>query len=266
LKNKENEEKMRISILGSGSSGNSIFIETNGVKFLIDAGFSGKRMEEKLISIGEKIENIRAILITHEHGDHISGAGILSRKYGIPIYITEESYEICSNKIGKVEKYNLNFIEKEFFIEDTKIIPFDVMHDATRTIGFRIEASNGKKIAVATDIGYIDNIVRNEFQNVDIMVIETNYDYNMLMKCSYPWDLKARVKGKNGHLSNNDAARFIKEMYHENLKKVYLVHVSKDSNSYELAFDTVEEELRRCGHKIEIEISYQDIPTKIYEI
>ena len=257
---------MRLSILGSGSSGNSIFIEVDGIKLLIDAGFSGKKMEEKLVAIGEKIENIAAILITHEHGGHISGAGILSRKYGIPIYITKESYEVCSHKIGKVEKYNLKFIEEEFVLEKIKIIPFDVMHDATRTIGFRIETKAGKKIAIATDLGYIDNIVRNGFQNVDIMVIETNYDYNMLMKCSYPWDLKARVKGRNGHLSNNDAARFIREMYHENLRKVYLVHVSKDSNSYDVAFDTVEEELKRCGLKIEMEISYQDIPTKIYEI
>lgn len=258
---------MKISILGSGSSGNSIFLEVDGFKFLIDAGFSGKKLKEKLENAGEKIEDIEAVLITHEHLDHIQGAGILSRKYNIPVYITSESYEVCAEKLGKISSENLRLIEGEFDLtESVRVVPFDVMHDARRTIGFKIENSRGKKIAISTDIGYINNIVREHFKDVNIAVIESNYDYQMLMNCSYPWDLKARVKGRNGHLSNEDAAKFIGDIYHPGLEKVYLAHVSRDSNSYQMAINTVTEELRRQCIDVEVEIAYQEKNTKIFKV
>lgn len=256
---------MRVSVLGSGSKGNAIFLETDSIKLLIDAGFSGKKIEELLKSIGENIEEIEGILITHEHSDHIQGAGIISRKYNIPIYITKESYESCSLKIGKISNENLYFLEEEFYFNTTKIITFDVMHDAERTIGFRIEESSGSKIGIATDLGYIDNTVREAFKNVNVMIIESNYDYHKLMECEYPWDLKARVKGRNGHLSNNDCARFVKEMSHKNLKKVFLAHISKDSNNPKIALETVLDELKRDGKNILVEVTYQDRATEIIE-
>lgn len=256
---------MKLAILGSGSRGNSIFVETDSEKILIDVGFSGKKVEEQLLKIGEKINEIKAILITHEHGDHILGAGIISRKYKIPIYITKESYEVGILKLGKINKEYIRFIEKDFWIGDTGIYPFDVMHDAERTIGFRIEESTGSKACIATDIGYVDNVVREAFKEVDVMVIESNYDYTKLMECSYPWELKSRVKSRTGHLSNIDAARFIVENYHSQLKKVYLVHMSKDSNNPKIALDTVREELEKNKVEIPIEIAYQDICTDLLE-
>lgn len=257
---------MKISILGSGSGGNSIFLEVDNIKILVDAGFSGKKIEERLKNIEENIEEISAILITHEHGDHIQGAGILSRKYNIPIYITPESYESGILKLGKISDKNIIYIEKDFYIDSIKITPFDVMHDAERTVGFRVEGNTGKKIAISTDIGYVDNVVREHFKDVDIMVIESNYDYNLLMKCAYPWDLKARVKSRNGHLSNNDTARFIRESYHVNMKKVYLAHMSKDSNDSKVALETILEELDRYEIDVDIEIACQDVCTKIFKI
>lgn len=256
---------MKVSILGSGSKGNSIFIETDSIKILIDVGFSGKKIEEQLKKINEDISNIDGILITHEHGDHIQGAGIISRKYNIPIYITKESYEAAILKIGKINNENLRFINDKFHIGNSIVYPFDVMHDAERTIGFRIEESTGSKLAIATDIGYIDNCVRESFKDVNIMIIECNYDYQTLMECSYPWDLKARVKGRSGHLSNNDCARFIREIYHFNLKKVYLAHMSKDSNNPQLAINTVLEELTSHKIKIDVEIAEQDTITNLIE-
>ena len=140
------------------------------------------------------------------------------------------------------------------------------MHDAVRTVGYRVENQDGKKIAVSTDIGYVSNLVRENFKDVDLMVIESNYDYNMLMNCSYPWDLKARVKSRNGHLSNNDAARFIKEMYSERLKKVYLAHISKDSNNPDIVKQTIEQELRDNKINLKYELANQDIVTDIFEL
>ncbi|MDP0494378.1 MAG: MBL fold metallo-hydrolase [Fusobacterium sp. JB021] len=260
---------MRISILGSGSGGNATFVEIDGVKILIDAGFSGKKINERLNEIGEEIKNIEGILITHEHIDHIQGAGIISRKYNLKVYITKESYNICGKKLGKIKKENLNFIDIDqvFFRDKVKVKPFDVMHDAARTVGFRIEGIKSKKVlTISTDIGYIDNRVREYFKNSDIIVIESNYDYQMLMECNYPWDLKDRVKSRNGHLSNNDAAKFICETYNKKLKKVYLAHVSKDSNSRKIVSKTILDELNRLKINIPVEIASQDMVTKLYKI
>lgn len=258
---------MKISVLGSGSAGNSTYIEVDGYKILIDAGFSCKKIEEKLQQIGEKLEDISAILITHEHSDHINGAGIIARKYDIPLYISSESYESGALKLGQIDRTLLKFIDKDFILDDIiKVSPFDVMHDAERTLGFRLESQLGKKIAISTDIGYVDNIVREAFKDVDAMIIESNYDYNMLMNCSYPWNLKARVKSRNGHLSNNDCARFIKEMYTDKIKKIFLAHVSKDSNDPKLIKQTLDDEFDRMMRRPEYEITTQDVVSKIIKI
>lgn len=258
---------MKVSILGSGSGGNSIYLESNGTKILIDAGFSCKKIEDKLNSIGKKLEGIDALLITHEHTDHIQGAGIISRKYNIPIYITTESYTAGMHKLGKIDENNIKFIEDKFILQNNILIkPFDVMHDANRTIGFRVENLDGKIATISTDIGYINNIVRENFKDSDLMIIESNYDYNMLMNCNYPWDLKARVKSRNGHLSNNDAAKFVKEMYSDKLKKVYLAHISKDSNNPEIIKNTFNEELKNSKIKLELELATQDNATKLFKL
>lgn len=259
---------MKISILGSGSGGNATYIESENGKILIDAGFSCKKIEERLSIIQRDISDINGILITHEHIDHIQGAGIISRKYNVPIYTTPESFKAGESKLGKIAAENLRFIDNEkFIINDSLLVkPFDVMHDACRTVGYRIESQNGKVAAISTDIGYVNNIVRENFKEVDIMVIESNYDYNMLMNCNYPWDLKARVKSRNGHLSNNEAAKFIKEMYNEKLKKVYLAHISKDSNNPDIVRDTIAQELRESRIRLEYELAKQDRATELFEL
>lgn len=258
---------MKISILGSGSGGNSTYIESEKGKILVDAGFSCKKIEERLNFIERELNDINGILITHEHIDHIQGAGIISRKYNIPIYITPESFKAGESKLGKINPENLRFIKDKFIINDSLLVkPFDVMHDAQRTVGYRIESQSGKVVAVSTDIGYVNNIVRENFKAADVMIIESNYDYNMLMNCNYPWDLKARVKGRNGHLSNNEAAKFIKEMYNENLKKVYLAHISKDSNNPDIVKDTIAQELRANKINLDYELAKQDVATKLFEI
>lgn len=258
---------MKISILGSGSGGNSTYIESEKGKILVDAGFSCKKIEERLNFIERELNDINGILITHEHIDHIQGAGIISRKYNIPIYITPESFKAGESKLGKINPENLRFIKDKFIINDSLLVkPFDVMHDAQRTVGYRIESQSGKVVAISTDIGYVNNIVRENFKAADVMIIESNYDYNMLMNCNYPWDLKARVKGRNGHLSNNEAAKFIKEMYNENLKKVYLAHISKDSNNPDIVKDTIAQELRANKINLDYELAKQDVATKLFEI
>ncbi|BDU50569.1 MBL fold metallo-hydrolase [Haliovirga abyssi] len=257
---------MRIAILGSGSSGNSVFVEENNFRFLVDAGFSGKEIEKRLNKLGVAPDTIGAILITHEHSDHIKGAGIFSRKYNIPIYMAKKSYDYSAKKLGKLSDENLNFIIDNFIIDSEILIkPFKVMHDAVNTLGFSINFGQ-KKVAIATDIGYATNIVSENFKDSDAIIIESNYDYEMLMNGPYPWDLKNRVKGRNGHLSNMDTAKFINKIYSKKLKKVYLAHISKDNNTHKKAKETLFNYLKDNDIKIDIEVAHQDRVSTIFEI
>ena len=255
---------MKFSVLGSSSNGNSSYIEMGNKKFLIDAGFSGKKTIEKLEIINKDIKEISGILVTHEHGDHIQGLGVLSRKHDIPIYISEKSFSSIREKIGKINEKNLNFIENDLFFGDCSVKSFDVMHDAERCLGFSFEY-NQKKLTYASDMGFADKVVKENFKNSDVIVLESNYDLNMLMNGPYPWNLKNRVKSKNGHLSNGEAAKLIKDVATSRLKKVYLLHISGDNNTPELAYSTVKELLDRERIDIELEVVTEKT-TLIYEV
>ena len=255
---------MKFSVLGSSSSGNSSFIEMGNKKFLIDAGFSGKKTIEKLEEINKDINDIDGILVTHEHSDHIQGLGILSRKYDIPIYISEKSFISIREKIGKIEEKNINFIENDLFFEECKVKCFDVMHDAERCLGFSFEY-NQKKLTYASDIGYVDKVVTENFKNSDVIVLESNYDLNMLMNGPYHWNLKNRVKSKNGHLSNAEAAKLIIDVASSRLQKIYLLHISNDNNKHALAYDTVKEFLDREKINADLEVVTEKT-TLIYEV
>lgn len=261
--------KMKISILGTGSSGNSIYIEDDKNKILIDAGFSGKKMAEKLGNINRNLDDINALLISHEHGDHTLGAGIIARRHKIPIYISKESYDCIKDKLGEIPENLLNFIEGDICLNDLNIKSIDVSHDAIRTMAFKIENSHGKKIGVATDVGKINNILKYDFRDLNLLVLESNYDFNMLMECSYPQDLKMRIKSNRGHLCNSDSGKFIADIYHHYLEKVFLAHISNDSNCPKVAKETVINELIQRGIDIDsnfIEAVPQGIYTKLYEI
>ncbi|WP_374124991.1 MBL fold metallo-hydrolase [Leptotrichia hongkongensis] len=257
---------MKFSSLGSGSSGNSSYIEMGNKKFLIDAGFSGKKIVEKLNNIEKRIEDVMGIFVTHEHSDHIQGLGVISRKYDIPIYLHEVTYNVIKDRIGKIEKKNLNFIRDEKIVIDNCVINnFEVMHDAEKCLGYTFEYE-GKKLSYASDVGCVNNIIKENLKNSDVIVLESNYDYNMLMTGPYHWELKNRVKGRNGHLSNSEASKLIGQVLSEKLKKVYLMHISKDNNTPELAYNSLYQILERENKShLEIEIINEE-GTEIYKI
>jgi phosphoribosyl 1,2-cyclic phosphodiesterase len=257
---------MKISILGSGSEGNATYVEACGVSFLIDAGFSAKTLIGRLKSIGVDPLALKAILVTHEHNDHIKGVGILSRKLNLPIYITPESYQASKSYLGELASANLHLIEGVFEIEAVRFIPFNVNHDAVRTVGFRIEGANGKRLAISTDIGCYTEEVVSHFADVDVMILEANYDLDMLQSCGYPYYLKERIRSPHGHLSNADSGKLIADIYHSRLKKVYLAHVSKNSNTYGLALSTVQNELESRGIEVDLEVAFQHDVTKLFTV
>lgn len=228
--------------LFSSSKGNSTLIKTDNTNVLIDAGVSGKRLIGALNDHDLCGEDIDAIFITHEHNDHISGVGVISRKYDIPIFALENTWNYITknNKIGKINLNNINVIYKEekYFINEICVEPFSIMHDASDAAGYNIYV-NDRKLSVATDIGMITDILIEKLSGSHEILLESNHDIDMLKNGSYPYILKQRILGKRGHLSNVDSGRLLSLIDSSNLEEVYLAHLSEENNTPILAYNTV---------------------------
>ena len=237
---------MRFVSIASGSSGNCIYVGSDNSHLLIDAGISGKRIEQGLNEIGIKGTELDGILITHEHSDHIKGLGVLARKFGIPIYGTAGTLEEIENNasLGTFDKELLTPVlpDVEFTAGDLVIQPFRVDHDAADPVAYRVK-SGGKSIAVATDMGHFDQYIINHLQNLDAVLLESNHDVRMLETGPYPYYLKRRILGDHGHLSNENAGRLLCQILHDGLKHIFLCHLSKENNYEELAYETVRLEI-----------------------
>lgn len=226
--------------LFSGSSGNAIYVSNKNTKILVDAGLSGKRIEEALSSIGEDIRDVQAILISHEHMDHILGAGVLSRRFGIPIYANLRTWEAMRAALKKLEPGCIRVFNTgdNFSIGDLEINTFMTPHDAAEPVGFNF-LYKGKKITIATDIGHMNRKLLSCFEGSDMILIESNHDIEMLKMGRYPWPLKKRILGDKGHLCNDIAAQVVAYLAKMGTKKFLLGHLSKENNFPELAFETV---------------------------
>ena len=229
--------------LYSGSSGNCSFVQTNNTKILIDAGESAKKIGEALVSINVDPSSIDAILVTHEHSDHVKGLGIFSKKFQIPVYANLETWNAMPKQKEKVEEDKIHtFSFDKFNIGDIEIKPFSIPHDAANPCGFNFYHEN-KKMSIATDIGHMNKEIINHLTNSSFMLLEANYEPEILKCSSYPYILKERIKGPNGHLSNSDAGKTISYLVKHGLNNVMLGHLSKENNFPELAYKTVVEEL-----------------------
>ena len=231
--------------LYSGSSGNSLFIETENTKILVDAGESAKKITEALSLINVDIKDIDAILVTHEHQDHIKGLGTLSKKYQIPVYANSKTWDSMPEQSVKIASENQKkFNENECFeIKDMKISPFSTPHDAASPCGFNI-SNNSQKISIATDLGHPTSEVIHSLEDSSFILLEANYDPNILKYSNYPYLLKQRISGPNGHLANQDASKIISYLSNNGaLTNVMLGHLSKENNFPELAYKTVIDQL-----------------------
>ena len=252
---------VRFYSLTSGSSGNSAFVSDGKANILIDCGLNGKSVAERLNSIDVSPESIDAILITHEHTDHISGAGIFSRRYDVPIYTTKKTWDAIFNSkfnIGKLSDKNICFIEKEkdFEIGKLGIKAFSTPHDSADSVGFNIYADN-KKLSVATDMGKVDKNVVSHLLGSESILLESNHDTDMLINGAYPYWLKQRILGSKGHLSNESCAKIAVCLANNGTKKIVLGHLSDENNSPNKAYNTTKSALEQADIKIgsDIEIA-----------
>lgn len=233
----------------SGSSGNCTLICCNNTKILIDCGISGKKVTAYLNEMGIDPHEIDRILVTHEHIDHTSGVGIISRKFDIPILASEGTWE--GMEIGKIPDENRKVFCKNNTVEigDISITPFDIPHDAMQPTGYVINAED-KKIAVATDIGHITSTVTDTLAGCDAVILEANYDEHMLQTGPYPQHLKNRIAGAKGHLANKDAGALAAYLAKNGTRNIMLGHLSNENNSPEIAFSEVARELEFSGMQL----------------
>lgn len=237
---------MKFCSISSGSSGNCIFAGTSGTSILVDVGISGIKVERGLNEIDMTTRDVDAILVTHEHADHIKGLGVLARRYGIPIYSTEGTIrEIMNNtSVGKIPEGLMHVIrsDSEFMIGDMTIKPFTISHDAAEPVGFRMEHGE-KSAAVATDLGCYDDYTVRFLTGLDVLLLESNHDVHMLEVGRYPYYLKRRILSEHGHLSNETAGQLLGSLLHDHVKHVFLGHLSQENNYEALAYETVCQEV-----------------------
>ncbi len=250
--------------LYSGSSGNSLFVETENTKILVDAGVSSKKIETALENININPSYLDGILITHEHTDHVQGLGTFAKKYNLPVFVNQKTLDAMPKQKEKIDDKNIKIIkiEEKFEIGDLKIKPFSIPHDAANPCGFNIFKDN-KKISIATDIGNMTNGIIKNLEDSIFILLESNYDPEVLKFCHYPYPLKVRIAGNMGHLSNETAGKTISHLMKSGLKQALLGHLSKESNFPELAYKTVVDEIisnQLDESSIKLGVASRDIP------
>ena len=257
---------LRLCALGSGSKGNSIYIEGGGARVLVDAGMCGRELAARLEAVGAQANDLDAILVTHNHRDHISGVGVMARRYNIPVYSAYKTIKASEKIWGKVEDIREIEAGDLFSVKGLEFYPFSTPHDSAHSVGFIFKAEE-KKGGIATDLGFVTRLVRESLKNCNILVLESNHDEDMLIDGPYPWHLKQRIKGREGHLSNRDCADLLDDIYHDGLQKIILAHLSEENNRPELAYDSILKKMGERFHpEVAVSIARQDRVGEMVEV
>lgn len=233
---------MRFCVLGSGSKGNCTFVETGGTRLLIDAGFSGREIEQRLASIGVEAGSLSAVLITHEHSDHIRGAAVLARRYRLPLFSNEATLAAAGETLGSLPKWQAFHTGDTFIFQDLQIHPFRVSHDAADPVGFLLH-DGCLLLGHCTDTGVVSKLMQHRLSSCHGLILECNHDPVLLKQGPYPPALQQRVRGKTGHLANHEAASFLATIVHADLEHVVLSHLSETNNRPEMAEEAVRQAL-----------------------
>lgn len=241
---------MRLCSIASGSSGNCIYVGTDTTHLLVDVGISGKRIEEGLNKLSLSGRDIKGILITHEHSDHISGLGVILRKYNIPVYASYGTIMAIKDNDGKIDESLLVPIDadKKVLIGDMYVHAARIPHDAREPYAYRF-SDGSKKVGIMTDMGTYDDYIVESFKGMDALLIEANHDVRMLQVGPYPYYLKQRILGNKGHLSNEASGRLLSNLLNDDMQHILLGHLSKENNLAELAYETVRLEIENADNE-----------------
>jgi phosphoribosyl 1,2-cyclic phosphodiesterase len=243
--------------LASGSKGNCIYLGTPTTKILIDAGISAKAIRERLAAIGVGLEQIDAILITHEHTDHIKALDVLGCKLGIPIFANSDTAKAIYAMLDECPKFKIFSTGEKFEFGDIEVHPFSIQHDAVDPVAFTIRVGE-LKLGFCTDLGFVTTLVANQLKDCDYLYIEANHEPSMVHASARPMIYKQRVLSRQGHLSNEECGKLIELVYHSDLKHVHLAHLSSECNAPELALKVIGDKLKSLQAKTEVSIAFQE--------
>ena len=263
---------MRFTVLSSGSTGNATVIEHGDTSLLVDAGLSAKRLDELFREREVSPEQLKGILITHEHSDHIKGLGALARKYNLPVYANANTWEAMAKHVGKIDPEQRHIIETGAPIDfgSLRAQSFGISHDAAEPVGYTFD-DGIHKLSLATDLGYMSDKVKEAIYDSDVLVLESNHDIEMLRMGRYPWNIKRRILSDLGHLSNNAAGEALSDLLNGRLKRTYLAHLSRDHNMMDIAKMTVRCSMEDCGiffkdSEFELRDTHWNMPTPWDEV
>ena len=239
---------LTLCTLASGSKGNSIYISDGRTRLLVDAGLSATEIQRRMQAVGLSAKSLDALIVSHEHSDHIQGIGVLSRRYKLPVYLSRGTYE-AANRLGKLFAHTYFQCGSPFHVNTLEVHPFSISHDASDPAGFTV-ASNGKRIGIATDLGKATAIVNDHLSGCGLIVLEANHDPRMLEEGPYPWYLKQRIRSRSGHLSNQESKDLLSKIQHEQLQYVILAHLSETNNTAQKAYSEVIRAIQTSGAKV----------------
>lgn len=244
---------IRLVVLGSGSAGNATCIEGGGARLLLDAGFSCRELAARLRAVGVEPHRLDALVITHEHADHIRGAALFSQTHKVPVYCTAATFRVAGLDRAGVHGHGaFAHVPVEpgapFQVGGLRLRPFSVPHDAADTVGYSVECGGGR-VGYATDLGHDGGAVREALEDCDLLMLESNHDVEMLRRGPYPQVVKDRVLGRHGHLDNETAAALLCEVATARTRRVILAHLSRTNNRPDLALQTARREFERRGRK-----------------
>ncbi|MBF0527932.1 MAG: MBL fold metallo-hydrolase [Deltaproteobacteria bacterium] len=259
------EPAMRFCVLASGSKGNAIWLEAGGRAILIDCGLTGKELRRRLTLAGLESDRLQAIIVSHEHRDHIQGVGVLARALHLPVYLNAATLKQVQGLLAKVETRQLQ-TGADLNIGFITIQTFAISHDSAEPMGFVFIHDGIKQLGLATDLGVATGLVRQRLSGCRALILEANHDPEMLMNGPYPWDLKQRVRSRHGHLSNFDSAELLAAINHSRLEHVVLAHLSETNNHPDLALETIRSAFAAFSPRFTITTAAQECPGPLLEL
>jgi phosphoribosyl 1,2-cyclic phosphodiesterase len=248
---KTDRHALTVCVLASGSRGNATYLSDGRTAILVDAGLSGVEIQRRMAAKGLDPDDLDAILVTHEHTDHIQGVGVLARRFGLSVHINDGTRQAAGRALGKLADVQPFTCGHAFSIGGLSIHPFSISHDAADPAGFTI-ATSGTKVGLATDLGVATHVVKTHLNDCNLLILEANHDPQMLIDGPYPWPLKQRIRGRGGHLSNEDAALLLQGLEHDRLAHVVLAHLSEENNTPDIARNAIESVLSGSPAKLHV--------------